>query len=427
MAIKHNKVLIIGGNFAGLTAAIELPKAWDVTVVDPSPYFEWTPGIHEILSGVKAPQGLQLDRAKIIAGAGHRFVQDRVTHIDARRRRVTTASGETLAFDAAIVAVGGVTNHYQIPGVDRHTWAFRDVADSLAIERQLQTLRRAKTALRVVVVGGGISGIEALGELLRRYRNHPELSFAIVEASDQLMPGFPKKIDTDIRQICAGHNVAVHTGDPVARITPQGVWLASGKRLPSSLTIWAAGLAPPPLLRDARLIRPPHTWAPVYQNLQSLFYQSIFVVGDAAAMPKPVGKQAFNAIDMGTLAAQNATRFLSGQSLKNFKPPATPMLVSFGDLQTYLVTKKTVLASKTLAGAKEGVYQLFMAQTAPQTGLSALPGALRRLRKSWKKLVVPGLLSLKDFRASPFMDHRIKLTSVGKNATDLGATQGESD
>ena len=119
------------------------------------------------------------------------------------------------------------------------------------------------------------------------------------------------------------------------------------------------------------------------------------MIGDAAALPKPVGKQAFNAIDMGSLAAHNAARFLSGKSLKDFKPPATPMLVSFGDLQTYLVTKKAVLASKTLAGAKEGVYQLFMAQTAPQAGLQAVPGALGRLHKSWQKLVLPGLRSLK--------------------------------
>ncbi len=394
MAIPHNKVLIIGANFAGLTAAIRLPRTWDVTVVDPSPHFEWIPGIHEILSNVKTPRGLQLNRGEIIARAGHRFVQDRATQIDARRRRVTMASGDTLAFDAAIVAVGGVNNTYNIPGVDRHTWAFRDVADSQAIDRRLHALLRTQPATHVVVVGGGISGVEALGELLRRYRDRPDISLTIVEASDHLMPGFPKKLDIELRQLCEAHQVAIHTGDPVQRITPKGVWLASGKRLPSHLTLWAAGLAPPPLLREARLIRPPNTWAPVHQNLQSLFFKSIFVAGDAAALPKPVGKQAFNAIDMGNLAAHNAARFLSGKSLKDFKPPATPMLVSFGDLQTYLVTRKTVLANKTLAGAKECVYQLVMAQTAPQAGLQAVPGALVRLRKSWQKLVLPGLLSL---------------------------------
>ena len=399
MVVNRKKVVIIGANFAGLTAAIQLPKTLDVTVVDPSPHFEWIPAIHEILSGVKTPQGLQLDRAQIIARAGHRFIQDSVTHIDARRRRVVTAAGESLAYDVAIVAVGGVTNDYHIPGVDRYTWPFRTVADSLSIEQKLDILRHTQSELQVVVVGGGISGVEALGELLRRYRDRPKLSFAIVEAGNQLMPGFPKAIDADLRQLCKEHKVSIHTGDPVGRITPKGVWLASGKRLPSALTIWAAGLAPPPLLRESKLIRPPHTWAPVSQNLQSRYAQSIFVIGDAAALPKPVGKQAYNAIDMGALAAQNATRWLAGQHLKDFKPPAKPMLVAFGDLETYLVANKTVLASKTLAAAKEGVYQLFMAQTAPQVGLHAVPGALRRLRMSWHALVVPALLSMKDVRA----------------------------
>lgn len=401
MAVQRKRIVIIGGNFAGLTAAIKLPKSLDVTVVDPNPSFEWIPAIHEILSGVKTPQGLRLDRSEIVARAGHRFVQDRVTAIDARLRRVTLTGGETLAYDVAIVAVGGVTNNYHIAGVDHHTWPFRTVADSLAIEKRLKVLQRPQAPLQAVIVGGGISGVEALGELLRRYRNRPQLSLSIVETANRLMPGFPKEIDADLRRLCLEHGVSVHTGDPVARITPKGVWLASGKRLPSMLTIWAAGLAPPALLREARLIRPPHTWAAVHQSLQSRYAKRIFVVGDAAALPKPVSKQAFNAIEMGAVAAHNATRFLSDQSLKAFEPPAKPMLVAFGDLQTYLVAGRVVLSSKTLAGAKEGVYQLFMAQTAPQPGLFAIPGALRRLHKSWQELVVPGLLSIKDFRASP--------------------------
>ena len=86
---KPKRILIIGANFAGLTAAIQLPKTCDVTVVDPSPDFEWIPGIHEILSGVKTPQGLRLDRAEIVARAGHRFVQDSITQVDTRKRRAT--------------------------------------------------------------------------------------------------------------------------------------------------------------------------------------------------------------------------------------------------------------------------------------------------------------------------------------------------
>ena len=80
-------IVIIGGNFAGLTAAIKMSKRHAVTVIDPSAHFEWMPNIHEILSSVKTPQGLRLDRAAIVDQAGHRFLQDRVTELHPAERQ----------------------------------------------------------------------------------------------------------------------------------------------------------------------------------------------------------------------------------------------------------------------------------------------------------------------------------------------------
>jgi hypothetical protein len=133
--------------------------------------------------------------------------------------------------------------------------------------------------------------------------------------------------------------------------------------------------------------------------------------GDAAQLPRDVGKQAYNAIDMGALAAANVARFLGGRTLKPFMPAAKPVLIAFGDLQTYLVAGRTVLASKVLAGAKEGVYQVFMSQMAPRGLLTSLPGAAGRLWQNWRQLVLPQLLSLADFRKLP--DRRtIRLRSL---------------
>ena len=77
------------------------------------------------------------------------------------------------------------------------------------------------------------------------------------------------------------------------------------------------------------------------------------------------------------------------------------MLVAFGDLQTYLVAGRTVLASQVLAAAKEGVHQAFMLQMAPGGVVSALPAAAGRLWQSWRRLALPQLLSLADFRKLP--------------------------
>ena len=139
----------------------------------------------------------------------------------------------------------------------------------------------------------------------------------------------------------------------------------------------------------------------MHQTLQSRHADNVFVVGDAAQLPQKVGKQAYNAIDMGALAAANVARFLGGRALKPFRPVPKPVLIAFGDLQTYLVAGRTVLASKVLAGAKEGVYQVFMSRMAPRGLLTSVPATAGRLWQSWRQLALPQLLSLADFRKLP--------------------------
>jgi len=401
MTDKRKRIAIVGGNFAGLTAAIKLSRRYAVTVIDPTKHFEWVPNIHEILSSVKTPQGLRLDRAAIVKQAGHRFLRDRVTVLQPAQRRLSTAGGRELDFDACIVAVGAMWNTHQVAGVARHAMPFRSVTDAQAIERRLHALVQQGTPLRIVIAGGGIAGIEALGEILRRHRDHAGLSVEVVEAGARLLPGLTAALDADLRHLCEPYAVKFRTGTTIASVSAKGVRLADGTRLRSELTLWTAGLAPPALLRESGLARPPQVWAAVHPTLQSRHAEHIFVVGDAAQLPQDVGKQAYNAIDMGALAAANVARLLDGRTLKPFKSAPKPVLVAFGDLQTYLVAGRTVLASKVLASAKEGVYQVFMSQMAPRGLLGAGAAAAGRLWQSWRQLAVPQLLSLADFKNLP--------------------------
>jgi NADH dehydrogenase len=405
MKPPRQHIVIIGGNFAGLTAAIKLSKRHAVTVIDPSAHFEWMPNIHEILSSVKTPQGLRLDRAAIVEQAGHRFLQDRVTELHPARRQLLTAGGHELDFDACIVAVGALWNTHGIPGAARHALPCRSIADALAIEQRLRTLVQQGKPLHIVIVGGGISGIEALGEILRRYRDVSGLSVDVVEAGERLLPGLPPALDADLRRLCQPHAVRFRTGTAIASVSAKGVHLGDGARLHSELTLWTAGLAAPALLQQSGLARPPHVWADVHQTLQSRYASSTFVIGDSAQLARAVAKQAYNAIDMGELAAINVTRFLAGAPLKPYQSNSKPVLIAFGDLDTYLIAGKTVLASQALAAAKEGVFQLFMSQMAPCSVLQYLPAAGGRLWQSWRRLAWPQLLSLADFRKLP--DRRV--------------------
>jgi NADH dehydrogenase FAD-containing subunit len=156
------------------------------------------------------------------------------------------------------------------------------------------------------------------------------------------------------------------------------VRLDSGAMLHSDLTIWTGGVTAPRLLLESGLADRPRQWAPVTQALQSRRHDNVFVAGDAAGLPRALPKQAYYALQMGECAAGNVARALAGRTLCGFVPRAKPMLVAFGDLDTYLVAGRRVLASPSLGAGKEAVLQLTMAQLDPPLGTDALGGLARR-------------------------------------------------
>ena len=103
---QDRRIVIIGANFAGLTAAIRLPRTHRASVIDCRPYFEFLPNIHELLSGIKSAESLRLDRKRLVERAGHRFIQDTVSSIDPVNKRVYTSKSKKLPYDICLVATG---------------------------------------------------------------------------------------------------------------------------------------------------------------------------------------------------------------------------------------------------------------------------------------------------------------------------------
>jgi NADH:quinone reductase (non-electrogenic) len=381
------RIVIVGANFAGIAAAQHLDGRYAVTVIDRSPWFEWLPNIHELLSGVKRPADLRLPRARLVKRAGHRFVRAEVASIDASAGAVVTSAGRRIPFDACIVAVGGVDETFGVPGAERNALSFKSVDECAEIGRRLAQLARRPGPASVVIVGGGFEGIEALGEILRRYGGRQGLTVSLVEAGPRLMPNSPVTIDRAVRRRSAGYAVRFLTSTRVARVTPARVHVEGGSPLRSDLTIWTGGVKAPPLLHSSGLAGREGQWAPVTQALRSKRFDNVFVAGDAAGLPHPLGKQAYYALQMGVCAAGNVERALEGRRLRDFRPSPKGMLVAFGELDTFLIAGRSVVASPALAAAKEAVFQVTMAQLDPPLGGESLGGAARRFagaaRRRW--------------------------------------------
>ena len=134
---KSRRIVIIGANFAGLTTAINLPRNYSVNVIDCRPQFEFLPNIHELLSGIKKTNSLQIDTKRLIDRAGHRFIRDTVTTIDPAKKKVYTSGRKRMPYDICVVAVGGVNNTYGIAGAAKFGLPFKSVEQCDNIARRL--------------------------------------------------------------------------------------------------------------------------------------------------------------------------------------------------------------------------------------------------------------------------------------------------
>jgi len=309
---------------------------------------------------------------------------------------VMTKRRSAIGYDALIVALGGVDTTRGVPGVAEHAFAFKSVEQCDRIGKRIARLAGRRKPARVVIVGGGLEGVEALGEILRRHRGSG-LHVTLVEARDRLLPEAPAALDAHVRELCGPYEVDFQMSSPVQRIEPEAVVLDGGRSLPSDLTIWTGGPAPPALLAECGLA-PSGAWAPVDATLQSKGHPAVFVTGDAADLPTSLSKQGYHAIDMGVCAARNAERLLAGRSPKPFRPSVKPTLISFGDLTCFLVAGERALAGPSLGAAKEAVFELVMAQLDAQPWWSRVPRAVQRADRAARALLWPTVSSLEALR-----------------------------
>lgn len=350
------RLLIIGGNFAGLSAAKALPnRQFEVTVIDPTPYFEWLPHIHELISRHKKAEQLRHDRQQLLERAGHRFLQDTVTAIDKNQQRVQLASGQYLAYDELVVAVGNISLIEKVKGASEYAIPFGSVSDAERAALQLQRLDSLSLLERpVVIVGASIEGIEILGEIIRRYRRQWRFQLHIIEAQTSIMSQY-QGMDNYLKELSHDLDIHWHTGRKVQEVCKDSVVLDNGEILTSRVTLWCAGAIPHPLLAEAGLA-PQGQYAPVKPTLQSFVDNHIWLAGDATAFPVELAKQAYHALPMGALIAKNINRARQHRNLMPFKPLAIPSLMSFGEVG-FLLFKSHAIASPSLIAAKEGVFQ----------------------------------------------------------------------
>jgi len=309
------RIVVLGGGIGGLAAARDLDHQFarrsdvEVTLVSRDNFFLLSPLLFEACSGVLELRHCAQPIRPCLRNA--RFMEATVEHVDVERRVVRIVASERavheLPYDHVVIALGATTNVDLIRGSE-HARTFKTVADALGLRNHvIERLERAdaetdaqrrRQLLTFVVIGGGLVGVELLGELtafiddeLRYYPRvrRDELRFHLFEAGDRLLPESTRFVARYAAEVLRRRGAELRTSSPVHAIEPGIVRWKDGS-IEADTIVLAAGVVPSAVAAAAGVERDRRGRIVTDATMRSVSHPNVWAIGDCAAIPDPDGK-----------------------------------------------------------------------------------------------------------------------------------------
>jgi NADH dehydrogenase len=297
------KVVVIGGGYAGTTAANHLRMRADVniTLVNPRPKFVERIRLHQHVAG---NYDATVDYGTLL-GRGIQLVVDGATRIDTVDRKVELASGRALDYDYVIYAVGSTgATPASVPGAAEFAYPIAEFESALRLRDAIDELHPDAP---ITVVGAGLTGIETASELSEQGRS------VTLICGGQLAPSLSEPGRRSIAKWLAKHRVNVLEAAVVAEVRPNSVVLADGSALPSLATIWTAGFGVPELATRSGLSTDALGRLLTDETLTSVDDPRIVAAGDSAAPSgQPLRMSCQAAGPLGARAADTVLSRIAG-------------------------------------------------------------------------------------------------------------------
>jgi len=193
------RIVVLGGGFAGLEAIRVLERGLgqradvELLLVSDRNYLLFTPLLPQVASSLVEPRHIVQPIRDIRGARRFRFRRDTVCDVDLSGRLVILAEGP-IDYDRLVIAIGGVTPTYGIPGVEEHALNYKRLDDAVLLRDHLIDLaehadhepdrERRRRMLTVCVVGGGYTGIELVAELEDFFSSYVVPRYRGIDAGD---------------------------------------------------------------------------------------------------------------------------------------------------------------------------------------------------------------------------------------------------
>ena len=294
------RVVVVGGGFGGLSAIRALRDAdVEVTLIDQDTYSTFQPLLYQVATATLNPGDITSFLRSIRSQQRNvRFVNATVVNMDHASRTVTLADGKVVGYDYLIIASGVTVNYFGVPGAAEHSMPLYTRTQALALRDEIfGRLEDAATygqdrELRVVVVGGGATGVETAGALAELRNNHmpvtyPELDprqthVTLVEMLPTVLSPFQQNLRDYTTRSLERRGVDVRLNTPVNEVTGDGVRLGDGTFLPAGIVVWASGVTAPEVVGEWDVPQGRGGRVRVDDHLRVQGLDRVFAVGDIA-------------------------------------------------------------------------------------------------------------------------------------------------
>jgi NADH dehydrogenase FAD-containing subunit len=263
---RRPRVVIIGGGFGGLSAALALARApVDVTLIDRHNYHLFQPLLYQVATAGLAPNEIAAPIRTILhRQANATVLMAVVTGIDAARRLVLMGE-EHVRYDFLVIATGARHAYFGHDEWERFAPGIKTLADALTIRQHVlgafeaaeisQDPNERRRLLNFVLVGAGPTGVEfagAIAELAKaslvhdfRRINPSDARIVLIEAGSRILPSFPSTLSAAAQRALEQLGVEVRLGKAVTLCDAEGVMVA-GERIAARTILWTAGVAASP-------------------------------------------------------------------------------------------------------------------------------------------------------------------------------------
>jgi len=358
----RNRVLILGGGFGALYAAMELERLLpresyvEITLVNRENFFLFTPMLHEVAASDLDITHIVNPIRKLLRKA--QFFHGEVQAIDLLEKRVRVVHGperhlHEIEYEHLVVALGSTTNFYGIPGLKERALTMKSLGDAIHLRNRLIDLLEEadfecamgvrKNLLTVVVAGGGFAGVETIAGIndflhdAVKFYPHVDGSLIrviLVHSGPLILPELGEGLGSYAQKKLAERRVEIRVNTKVVGLTENGVQFSDGSSVECKTLIWTAGVSTNPVIQSLPCPKD-HGRLVVNEFLEVQGCQGVWALGDCASIPNRKTGQAYpptaqHAIREGRTVARNILAMIRGEKKGAFTFSTIGLLAAIG-------------------------------------------------------------------------------------------------